>query len=95
MNIKVEYTINKMNNLLNAKYEKNPDFDKQKKNWAFFVSIPLFIKLKRAAGDYTGVGAIVLIREVSLEIFGSAVFASDSLEENDIYFAEKFKIKED
>lgn len=92
MNIKVECAINKINNLLNAKYEKDPDFSKQKKNWAFFVSVPMFIELKREADNFSGLGAIVLMHEVSLEILGSAVFASDGLEENDIYFAEKFKI---
>lgn len=96
MTLEVEIVIDKMNRLLNAKYKKDPDFSKRRKNWAFFVSLPKLIELKREAGNFTGVGVLVaLMREVNCEILGCKVFGVDGLEDNDIYFAKKLNIKED
>lgn len=93
MNLKSEYIIiNRINNVLNAKYEKDPDFSKQIKDWAFFVSVPMLIKLKREASNYTGLPIpITLMREVELEILGCAVFASDGLGDDTIYFGKILK----
>lgn len=96
MDLKSEYIINRINIALNAKYEKDPDFSKQRKDWAFFVSVPMFIELKRDASDYIGLPMpIVLMEQVELEVLGCKVFASDGLKNNDIYFAKKLQIKED
>jgi len=96
MNPKVENAIDRINNILNAKYEKNPNFSDQRKDWTFFVSQPTLMILKRAAGKHLHLDIIdALIGEVNLTILGCEVFGVHGLDDNIIYFAEKLKIKED
>jgi len=93
MDLKSEYIINKINQTLNAKYEENPDFSKSRKDWAFFVSVPAFLKLKKDVSKYLGLPMpIVMMREVELEVFGCKVFASDGLDGNGIYFGKILKL---
>ena len=94
MDFKAEIVINRMNNILNTKYEKDPDFSRQRKDWAFFVSVPTFVTLKYKAGEYTSTGSIAVMRGIELEVLGCSVFTSDGLEDNDIYFAKKLQIEE-
>ena len=92
MELKSEYIINRMNIALNEKYEKDPDFSKQRKHWAFFVSVPMMIELKRDASNYTGLPIpITLMHEVELEVLGCKVFASDGLVNDTICFGKILK----
>ena len=54
MDLKTRDIIDKMNNILNEKYEKNPeqDFSEQRKKWAFFVSSLTLRILKKEAGKH-------------------------------------------
>jgi len=95
MNPKAENVVFRMNNILNAKYEENPNFSDQRKNWTFFVSQPTLIILKGAAGKHLHLDIIdALLGEVNLTVLGCEVLGVHGLDDNSIYFAEKLKIKE-
>lgn len=93
MNSGTREIISKINKLLNEKYEKDFWFSEKRKNWAFFVSLPVLIELKREAGDYAGVGSMTLMREVKPRILGREVFGVDGLDDDTIYFTKKLSIK--
>jgi len=92
MNFKAEVIVHRINNISNAKYIGDPDLADKRKNYAFFVSVPAFMELKHAASEYTGIDCqVALMREIELEVLGFSVFASDGIDGDVIYFAEKYK----
>jgi len=91
MEVKAQNIVDRMNNILNAKYKKDSNFFDQRKNWAFFVSQMMVVILKKAAGKFLHLDIIdKLIGEVNLEVLGYEVFGVHGLEDNVIYFAEKY-----
>lgn len=93
MNFKAEDIIDRMAEISNMKYLGVPDFSDKRKNWCFFVSNPILIILKRESIKYLGICNLNTIRNIRIldyEIFGLA-----DLDDSTIYFAKKYKIKED
>jgi len=87
MSFESSIIISKLNLVLNAKYEEDPDFSKKRKDWAFFVSIPMFLELKKAASDFLRLPLpLAIMKEVELEILGCKIFTSDGVEADTIYF---------
>ena len=87
MSLKCAVIMSKLNLVLNGKYEKDPDFSKKRKDWAFFVSVPMFLELKGAASDFLRLPLpLGKMKEVELEILGCKIFASDGIEADTIYF---------
>ena len=94
MDLKAQNIIGEISDILNAQYVKYPDFSDQREKWAFFVSQPVLITLKKAAGKFLHLDIIDrLIDEVTLEILGYEIFGVHGLEDNVICFSKKYKMK--
>jgi len=92
MNFKAIDIISRMTDISNKKYLEDPNFSDKRKNWSFFVSKSILRKVKEAGKKQLGISSPV---RDDIEIFGYKVFGVNDLNDDIIYFAEKYKIKED